>query len=96
MLALSYAGFRSRRANAIVEGLAVVVVRDGAILDSVLSTERVSHDDLIASARQQGIADVAQVRCGILEPDGRFSFILDEQPARRVQRDTTTDRRLAG
>ena len=55
-----------------------------------------SHDDLIASARQQGIADVAQVRCGILEPDGRFSFILDEQPAHRVQRDTTTDRRLAG
>jgi len=96
VLALSYAGFRSRRANAALEGVPVVVVRDGAILDAVLSTERVSRDELIASARQQGIAEVARVRCGILEPDGRFSFILFEQPARRVQRDTTTDRRLAG
>ena len=96
VLGLSYAGFRSRRANAALEGVPVVVVRDGTILDAVLSTERVSRDELIASARQQGIAEVAQVRCGILEPDGRFSFILFEQPARRVQRDTTTDRRLAG
>jgi uncharacterized membrane protein YcaP (DUF421 family) len=96
VLALSYAGFRSRRANAVVEGVPVVVVRDGEILDAVLSTERVSRDELAGSARQQGIADLARVRCGILEPDGRFSFIVEEPPARRVQRDATADRRRAG
>ena len=96
VLGLSYAGFRSRRANGVVEGLPVVVVRDGVILDAVLGTERVSTDELIGSARQQGIADMAQVRCGILEPDGRFSFVVDEPTARRVQRDTSSDQRLAG
>jgi uncharacterized membrane protein YcaP (DUF421 family) len=96
VLGLSYAGFRSRRANGVLEGLPVVVVRDGVILDAVLSTERVTSDELIGSARQQGIDDLAEVRCGILEPDGRFSFIVDEPSAGQVQRDTTTDRRLAG
>ncbi len=95
VLGLSYAGFRSQRANAVVEGVPVVVVRDGAILDAVLSTERVSRDELIGSARQQGIADLATVRCGILEPDGRFSFIVNE-PVARVQRAATTDQRRAG
>jgi uncharacterized membrane protein YcaP (DUF421 family) len=97
VLVLSYAGFRSRRANAVVEGLPVVVVRDGAILDAVLGTERVTPDELIGSARQQGIDDIARVRCGILEPDGRFSFIVEDRDvARRVQETTTTDQSSAG
>ena len=97
VLVLSYAGFRSRRANAVVEGLPVVVVRDGAILDAVLGTERVTADELIGSARQQGIDDIARVRCGILEPDGRFSFIVEDRGgARRVQRTTSTDQSSAG
>ena len=97
VLVLSYAGFRSRRANAVVEGLPVVVVRDGTILDAVLGTQRVTADELIGSARQQGIDDIARVRCGILEPDGRFSFIVeDRHVARRVQRTTSTDQSSAG
>jgi uncharacterized membrane protein YcaP (DUF421 family) len=97
VLALSYASFRSRRANDLLEGVPVVVVRDGHLLDAVLETERVSPDELLGSARQQGISDISRVRCGILEPDGRFSFILDDAAtAERVQRTTSTDERLAG
>jgi uncharacterized membrane protein YcaP (DUF421 family) len=97
VLVLSYAGFKSQRANAMVDGLPVVVVRDGTILTAVLNTERVSPDELMGSARQQGIPDIGAIRCGILEPDGRFSFIVrDDAVARRVQRSATSDRRLAG
>jgi uncharacterized membrane protein YcaP (DUF421 family) len=97
VLALSYAGFKSRRANAVVEGLPVVVVRDGKVLEAVLNTERVSPDELMSSARQQGIPDIGGIRCGILEPDGRFSFIVDHEAiAQRTQRTATSDRRLAG
>jgi uncharacterized membrane protein YcaP (DUF421 family) len=63
----------------------------------VLKTERVSPDELLGSGRQQGIPDIQRVRCGILEPDGRFSFIVeDDATAQRVQRATSTDERLAG
>ena len=97
VLVLSYGSFRSRRANELLEGVPVVVVRDGHILDEVLKTERVATDELLASIRQQGIPDVTRVRCGILEPEGRFSFIVDDEAtALRVQRTTTTNERLAG
>jgi uncharacterized membrane protein YcaP (DUF421 family) len=98
VLVLSYAGFRSRRANAVVEGVPVVVVRDGVLLDAVLQTERVSSEELLGSARTQGIADIADVRCGVLEPDGRFSFILFAETARTDAQHTSpsSDARLAG
>ena len=97
VLALSYASFRSRRATNLLEGVPVVVVRDGHLRDAVLESERVSADELLGSARQQGIPDIGRVRCGILEPDGRFSFIVeDDATAQRVQRTTSADKRLAG
>ncbi|MGH2556817.1 MAG: YetF domain-containing protein [Actinomycetota bacterium] len=32
-------------------------------------------DDVIEGARLQGIDDLGKVKLGVLEPDGRFSFI---------------------
>jgi uncharacterized membrane protein YcaP (DUF421 family) len=37
--------------------------------------------DVMEAARSQGIADLSSVRFGILEPDGRFSFLTDTEPA---------------
>jgi uncharacterized membrane protein YcaP (DUF421 family) len=39
-----------------------------------------TFDDVAGAARDQGIADLRRVRVGILEPKGKFSFILDERP----------------
>jgi uncharacterized membrane protein YcaP (DUF421 family) len=93
VLALSYLSFRSKRGNDVVEGRPVVVVRDGHILDDVLATERVNTDELIASAREQGISDVRRIRCGILEPGGRFSFIVEDSAAvlSQMQRKAATE-----
>ncbi len=92
VLALSYAGYRSKRNNELVEGVPVLVVRDGRLIDAVLKTERVRADEVIESARNQGIDSIADIRYGVLEPDGRFSFIVsDRAEAKRVQRVVTTD-----
>jgi uncharacterized membrane protein YcaP (DUF421 family) len=96
VLALSYAGYRSKRTNELVEGMPVIVIRDGQLIDAVLRTERVRADEVIEGARNQGIHSVADIRCGVLEPDGRFSFIVaDQAEAKRVQRVVTTDQRAA-
>ena len=71
----SYVGFRSNRARDLLEGPAVVVVRDGRPQDEVMSIERLSLEDVLAEARQQGISTLGDVQIGILEPDGKFSFI---------------------
>jgi uncharacterized membrane protein YcaP (DUF421 family) len=75
VLVLSVVGYRWRRARPLVEGLPLVVVRDGEPVLEVLRLERVTLDELLESARRQGIARLGDVRIGVLEPDGKFSFI---------------------
>lgn len=50
-------------------------MRDGKPLTDMLRTERVALEELLESARQQGISDLADVEVGVLEPDGRFAFL---------------------
>ena len=40
--------------------------------------ERVTLDEILEGAREQGIANLRDVHLAILEPDGRFSFLKEE------------------
>ncbi len=71
----SYVEWRFPRTRPLVEGVPVVVVRDGEPVGEVLRLERVTFDELKEGARNQGISDLRDVRLGVLEPDGKFSFI---------------------
>ena len=71
----SYVAFRFPRTQPLLEGRPIVVIHDGQLLEDVLRIERLSDDEVKEEARTQGIADLADVRLGILEPDGKFSFI---------------------
>lgn len=90
ILLLSYVGFRFTGTRPLIEGVAVVVIRDGKPLEEALRLERLTVEEVAESARHQGIGDLAEVRVGILEPDGRFSFIKyggeqqDEEERRSV------------
>jgi uncharacterized membrane protein YcaP (DUF421 family) len=85
----SYAAFRWKRAQDVLQGVPVIIVRDGRILDEVLAIERLRPDDVKDEARQQGIDDIRDVDLGVLEADGKFSFIRTsgERPPRGGQRD---------
>ncbi|HEV2890508.1 MAG TPA: YetF domain-containing protein [Frankiaceae bacterium] len=74
-LAGSYVAFRFRAARHVLEGRPVVVVHQGKVLDEALRVERVSRDEVLEAARNEGIGDLADVRVGVLEPDGKFSFV---------------------
>ncbi|MGH9038056.1 MAG: DUF421 domain-containing protein, partial [Acidimicrobiia bacterium] len=78
VLIFSWMGFRWRRARQDIEGVPVVVVRDGRPLDEALHLERVTIDEILEGARERGIANLRDVRLAILEPDGRFSFLKRE------------------
>jgi len=83
-LAGSYISFRFPRTRPALEGTPVVVVHNGAILEDVLRIERLSDDEVLEAARNQGITDLRDVRLGILEPDGKFSFLKhdgEQRPA---------------
>ena len=74
-VSLSYLSYRWRPIRRIIRGLAVVVVRDGRPLEEAMRIERLTIDDVIEGARQQGIDDLGKVKLAVLEPDGRFSFV---------------------
>lgn len=78
-LAGSYIGFRFPKAAPVIEGRPVVVFHQGKWLDEVLRVERLNRDEVLEAARSQGIADLATVRLGVLEPDGRFSFLKEDE-----------------
>lgn len=86
----SYVGFRWRGSEKVTEGLPVIVVDHGALVDEALVMERLTPDEVISSAREQGIADLGQIRYGVIEPGGAFSFVLREPRARHAPPEKTT------
>jgi uncharacterized membrane protein YcaP (DUF421 family) len=78
MILFSWLSFRFRRTRAVIEGMPVVVVSHGEMRQDVMRYERVDRDELFEALREQGIDDLAKVRFGVLEPDGKFSFFTEE------------------
>ena len=78
-VALSYLSFRSKTAARILEGAAIVVVRDGEPHIDVLKRRRITLDELKSGAREHGIADLSEVEIGIFEPNGDFTFIQKDR-----------------
>ncbi len=74
-VAFSYVSFRVPKLRPVLEGEPLLLVEDGKVLERNLQRERMTLDELAAEARQQQIADLADVRFAVLETSGRISFI---------------------
>jgi uncharacterized membrane protein YcaP (DUF421 family) len=59
----------------VLEGEPLVLVQDGEIIERNLRRERITIEELLAGARQQQIASLAQVRFAVLETNGAISYI---------------------
>jgi uncharacterized membrane protein YcaP (DUF421 family) len=75
ILVFGYVSWKLPRTRPAIEGAPVVVVLDGRAVDKVLELERLTLPEVCEAARNQGIDDLAKVKIGILETDGKFSFI---------------------
>ncbi|MGH8900967.1 MAG: DUF421 domain-containing protein [Egibacteraceae bacterium] len=76
---LSFLAWRFKSARPVLEGLPLIIVRDGQPLERVLRIERITLDELKESARSHGISDLDDIKLGVLEPDGHFSFITHDE-----------------
>jgi uncharacterized membrane protein YcaP (DUF421 family) len=84
ILLFSYASFRNKRLGKLLEGQPVILVNKGELVSKMLRFERLTMDDVKDAAREQGIGDLAQVALGVLEPDGKFSFVrFDDRRSRQ-------------
>lgn len=67
--------FVSRRAEHLVDGDPVVLVRDGQVFPRALRRELITHNDLVAAVCKAGIAGVDDVSVAILESNGAITVL---------------------
>jgi uncharacterized membrane protein YcaP (DUF421 family) len=70
-----FATSRYRRAERVIEGVPVVLARDGKLFDRVLRRELVSENDFDEALRQNGELALEDVELALLETDGRISVV---------------------
>jgi uncharacterized membrane protein YcaP (DUF421 family) len=71
----SYLVFKSRRARRIIQGEPLIIVQDGKPIESNMRSERLTLEDVMEAARASEIESLDEIKWGVLEAGGKFSFI---------------------
>ncbi len=66
---------RSSLVQNLIKAKPTLLLYEGQFLDKALKQERVAKGEVLASIRNKGIGDMAQVDAVVLETDGSFSVI---------------------
>jgi uncharacterized membrane protein YcaP (DUF421 family) len=77
-IALSYTSWRWPALRTLIKGTPVLVLQRGTPLTDVMRRQRLTVDDLMAAAREQGIRRLTDVDVAVLEADGSISFFKPE------------------
>jgi uncharacterized membrane protein YcaP (DUF421 family) len=77
VLAYTFATVSRRwpRAGGVLEGRPTLLISDGEVDQTALQAENLSIDDLMESARSDGITSLSDVRLAVMESTGRISFV---------------------
>src|SRR3954454_8354076 len=74
-VAVSFGSYKFPRLRPMLDGEPVIVVEDGKAIDRNLRRNRITEEELAASARIHGIAHISDVRWAVLETSGEISFV---------------------
>jgi uncharacterized membrane protein YcaP (DUF421 family) len=88
---LDFIAYHVPAAARLIRPRALVLVRDGRILERNMRRELVTEEELRSLLREQGIDNLTRVREARMEPDGQISVIthagtLGARPSRRRRR----------
>lgn len=75
IMVLTWLSYRSHTARKLIEGVPLVLVRDGEPVEAALRLEQMPIDEVMEAARQQGVGDLAEIRYAVLEVSGKISII---------------------
>lgn len=72
---LTYLSVRSKKINNLVKSQPSLLVYKGQILNDAMIKERIAVDEVYATLRENGYADLQQIDAVVLETDGSLSVI---------------------
>ncbi len=67
--------YLNRDIDRIVDGRPTVLVHHGKLVEAAMNLERVGPDQILAQMHAAGLDRLTEVKWGILETDGRISFV---------------------
>jgi uncharacterized membrane protein YcaP (DUF421 family) len=67
----------------LTEGEPVTVVQHGYLVPTALHRERVSPQEVLSEMHRAGLERIDEVKWGVIEPDGKISFVAWERGAPR-------------
>ena len=90
---VAWLSIRSKKVRQLVKAEPQLLLHNGQFLDAALRKERVTHDEVRAAVRQQGVLTLDQVAAVVLETDGSISVIKrsDQAEANQAQAASTLE-----
>lgn len=76
---LGYFNLKNRSFSHFVEGKPEVFIHNGKLFEEVLNKENISHEQLKAVLRKNGVLHIEEVRYGVIESTGDISIIKKGQ-----------------
>ena len=71
----SYLPWRFHILRPVLEGVPIILVEDGNVVEKNLRRNRLTQEEIAAAARVESIESLSQVRWAVLETNGQISFI---------------------
>lgn len=72
---VSYATFRSKKLEALVEGRPQVIIHNGRVFEEVMRSAKLTHHELSAALRRSGCTCAEEVQIAVLENNGSISIV---------------------
>jgi uncharacterized membrane protein YcaP (DUF421 family) len=76
---VAWLSVRSKTVARFVKAEPSLLVYRGEMLDGALRAQRVTHEEILAAVRAQGVASLAAVEAVVLETDGSFTIVKPPQ-----------------
>jgi uncharacterized membrane protein YcaP (DUF421 family) len=73
---LSFIKYKWPKTAPVMDGRPLLIIKDGEVLYESVQAERLTLDDLMEAAREEGIRRFADIELAVLEDNGRISFFM--------------------
>jgi uncharacterized membrane protein YcaP (DUF421 family) len=74
-VSVSWIGYRFPATRPVLEGEPIVILQDGELIERNLRRERLTPQEVAEAARAEGVAQLSEIKWGVLETNGKISFI---------------------
>ncbi|MFC0581274.1 DUF421 domain-containing protein [Micrococcoides hystricis] len=71
---MNYLSARWRKVDRLIEGYAIILVKDGVVDESALRRQRITTEELKVAARQAQLESMDDIRLALLETNGKISI----------------------